>query len=169
MRRLLVTLSALTLLVAGPVRANPSPANMLLINPGDLLSGVVSLEYERALTTWFGLTAGLSVGVFRGPLVPLGQPAYLGLGPEFGARFHFIRNAPGGLWLGPSISAGYLYSNADGTLARVWSWGIGAAIGYNFVIGQHFTVQIGAGGRFTDYGDRLVWSPRLMLGLGAVF
>lgn len=38
-----------------------------------------------------------------------------------------------------------------------------------FIFGRHFTFQIGAGGGFTDYGDRLAWSPRLKLGLGAAF
>ena len=53
--------------------------------------------------------------------------------------------------------------------SRPWSWGLGAALGYNFIIGRHFTFQIGAGGGFTDYGDVLVWSPRLRLGIGAAF
>jgi hypothetical protein len=54
-------------------------------------------------------------------------------------------------------------------VASPFAWGIGAAAGYNFIIGRHFTIQVGVGGGFTDYGDRLVWYPRFRLGLGAVF
>ena len=32
--------------------------NILLFNPGDLFSGVISLEYERALAPFFGLAFG---------------------------------------------------------------------------------------------------------------
>ncbi|MFT3708102.1 MAG: hypothetical protein QM817_10645 [Archangium sp.] len=144
--------------------------NMLLVNPGDLLNGVVSLEYERALTSYFGLTGGFSAAAFNGPF-NFGQPAYTVIGPEFGMRFHFIEAAPAGLWLGPTISAGYVVAR-DGSLvavSRAWSWGLGAAVGYNFVFGRHFTLQVGAGGGFQDYGDVLVWTPRLRLGLGATF
>lgn len=137
---------------------------MLVVNVGDLLGGVVSLEYERALSRHFGLTAGLSVwafhGVFAGPSAP--TPTFLS--PELGIRFHFIRDAPGGLWFGPYVTAGYLFSGS-----RPWAWGVGAALGYNFIFGRHFTFQIGVGGGFTDYGDRLVWAPRLRVGIGAAF
>ena len=142
---------------------------MLLINPGDLFNGTVSLEYERALTSWFGLTAGVSVWAFRGPFSFAGDPSYTALGHELGARFHFIRDAPGVLWLGPSVHGGVLFNGSDGSVSRPWSWGLGAAIGYNFIIGEHFTFQIGGGGGFNDYGNRLVWSPRLKLGIGASF
>lgn len=143
--------------------------NLLLVNPGDLFTGVLSLEYERAVGRFFGVTAGLSVWAFRGLFSPAAEPAYTAISPEFGARLHLIRAAPGGLWLGPYVSAGYLIARSDGALSRAWSWGIGAAIGYNFILGRHFTFQIGAGGGFTDYGDRVVWFPRLRLGLGATF
>ena len=143
--------------------------NLLLVNPGDLFTGVLSLEYERALVPFFGITAGLSVWAFHSLFSPASDPAYTSISPEFGARFHFIRAAPGGLWVGPYVSAGYLIARSDGALSRAWAWGIGAAIGYNFIIGRHFTFQVGAGGGFTDYGDRLVWFPRLRLGLGAAF
>ena len=155
--------------VATPARAYPDRPNMLLVNVGDLLGGVVSIEYERALATWFGLSAGLSVWAFHGLFTPPGAPTITGINPELGARFHFIRDAPGGLWFGPYVSAGYLFASSSGSLARPWSWGLGAAIGYNFIFGRHFTLQLGAGGGFNDYGDHLVWSPRLRVGLGAVF
>lgn len=152
---------------SGSGRSNSTP-NMLLINPGDLFNGVVSIEYERALTSFFGLTGGFSAAAFRGPF-SFGQPSYVVIGPELGARFHFIKDAPGGLWLGPYVNAGYVIARDSGSVSRAFSWGLGAAIGYNFIIGRHFTFQLGAGGGFNDYGDALVWAPRLKLGIGGVF
>jgi hypothetical protein len=143
--------------------------NLLLINPGDLFSGVLSLEYEGALSPRFGLTGGFSVWSFRGVFSPPSDPSYTVISPEFGARVHFIRDAPGGLWVGPYVSAGYVAGRSSGPLYRAWSWGVGAAFGYNFIIGRWFSFQLGAGGGFVDYGDRLVWAPRLKLGVGVVF
>jgi hypothetical protein len=145
----------------------PSP-NLLLINPGDLFNGVFSLEYERALGRFFGLTAGFSAWTFNGPF-SFGQPNYTVFGPEVGLRLHLIESAPAGLWLGPSISAGYVIARDGGAVARAWSWGLNAGVGYNFVLGRHFVFQLGAAGGFVDYGDRLVWQPHLKLGLGGVF
>ncbi|MDP1827039.1 MAG: hypothetical protein Q8L48_27445 [Archangium sp.] len=169
MNRAVLALAAAALLLAAPARAHPPRPNLIILNVGDLFGGVINVEYERALTSWFGLTAGISVWTFRGIFAPPAEPTFTGISPEFGARFHFIRDAPGGLWLGPYVSAGYLFSRSDGGLARAWAWGVGAALGYNFIFGRHFTFQLGVGGGFTDYGDRLVWAPRLRLGLGAAF
>ncbi len=143
--------------------------NMLLFNPGDLLGGIVSFEYERALETWFGLSAGLSVQSFRGAFTPAGTSSYVALGPEIGARFHFIQAAPGGLWLGPYVGGAYIAARDDGAVSRAFGWNLGAALGYNFIIARSFVFQIGAGGGFHDYGNNLVWAPRLRLGLGGVF
>jgi murein DD-endopeptidase MepM/ murein hydrolase activator NlpD len=143
--------------------------NLLLINPADLFGGALSIEYERALTPWFGLTGGFSVWTFRSLFAGQDQPGYFSVSPEFGARFHFIREAPGGLWIGPYLSGGYVFARDRGSLTRAWAWGVGAAAGYNFIIGHHFTVQLGVGGGFTDYGDRLVWTPRFRLGIGWAF
>ncbi len=153
------------LTVSTPAQAQSDTPNLLLVNVGDLLGGVVSLEYERALRPWFGLTAGLSVYAFNGAFAPFSGPGFTGINPEFGARFHFIRDAPGGLWFGPYLTAGYLFSGGS----RPFAWGLGAALGYNFIFGRHFTFQLGVGGGFTDLGDRLLWAPRLRVGLGAVF
>jgi hypothetical protein len=156
-----------TVIVVDRDRTRTAP-NLLLVNPGDLFNGVLSLEYERALGPHFGLTGGFSVATFDGPF-NLGQPAYTTFGPEFGARIHLIEDAPGGLWLGPTLSGSYVISRAGGSVYRSWSWGLGAAVGYNFIIAHRFAVQVGVGGGFTDYGDALVWAPRLRLGLGGVF
>lgn len=169
-RALMALVTAAAVMVATPARADPYRPNVLLVNVGDLFSGLISLEYERALNSWFGLTAGLSVLTFPGLFQPPGAPAFVGINPELGVRFHFIKDAPGGLWLGPYLSGGYLFARTDGgSVTNPFAWGLGAAIGYNFIFGPHFTLQIGVGGGFNDYGGSLVWSPRLRLGLGAAF
>lgn len=141
--------------------------NLMLINPGELFTGSLALEYERALGPFFGLVGGLSVALFDGPL-NLGNPWATIVGPEIGFKFHFIQNAPVGLWLGPYINAGYVVSRGNSELQRLWAWGAGAGIGYNFQFGR-FVFQIGASGGFTDHGYRLAWAPRLKLGVGGVF
>jgi hypothetical protein len=180
MRNALLTLTSLVVLATSAARADVYVVegrdrdfgygpNLLLVNPGDLLNGVLTLEYERALSPRVGITAGVSVWSFHGVFSPSSDPSYVAVGPEFGARVHFLSDAPGGLWIGPTISAGWLVSRSDGTVSRGWQWGLGAALGYNFIVGRHFTFQLGVGGRFIDYGDRLAWSPRLLLGLGSTF
>lgn len=151
-------------LSSAPAMAMSDTPNMLTANVGDLLGGVLSVEYERALARWFGITAGVSVWAFQG-VFGLADPGFTAFSPELGVRFHVIRDAPGGLWFGPYASLGYLISGG----ARPWAWGVGAAAGYNFIFGRHFTLQLGVGGGFTDVGDRLVWAPRLRVGLGAAF
>lgn len=177
MKRRIATLATLVALTAAPASALPfidldgeDRRNMLLINPGDLLSGVISLEYERGLARWFGVTLGVSVYTFRGVFTPPGEPGYTGISPEIGFRFHFIRHAPRGLFIGPYASAGYVFGRDDNAgISRAWSWGLGAAVGYNFTFGRHFTLQLGVGGGFNDYGDRLRWAPRFKVGIGATF
>lgn len=176
MRNLLLSLALLSSLASGPARADVVLVeegyragygpNLLLVDPGDLLNGVITVEYERALASWFGITVGASLWAFPGVF---GGTAYTAFVPELGARFHFIRGAPGGLFIGPTISAGYVAARSDGPVTRAFAWGLGLSAGYNFIFGEHFTFQLGLGGRFTDYGSSLVWSPRLLLGLGAAF
>lgn len=151
------------------VRTREVGENMLLFNAGDLLTGVINLEYERALGRWFGLVGGFSVAAYRGAFVPENRESVVGFGPEIGARVHFIRDAPAGLWLGPYLTGLILTSTVGGASFRPIGWGVGAAAGYNFVLGSHFVIQLGVGGGLTDYGDRVVWSPRFRLGLGGIF
>ncbi len=176
MNKLLLPLIVATALVSHPARADvylegrePYSPNLLLVNPGALLNGVIALEYERALTPFFGLDFGLSVSTFRGVWVPSDSASVVAFGPEVGVRFHFIRDAPGGLWIGPSISGAYIAARSNGTVVRAFGYGVNAAIGYNFLLGPHFALQLGLGGGFVDYGEGLAWNPNLRLGLGGRF
>ncbi len=153
---------------AAPASAPSSdPKNLLLVNPGDLFNGLVTLEYERALGQFIGVEFGMSVLTFRGVFNPPVRGNIIAIAPEVGVRVHLIRAAPRGLWFGPSINAAYLVPNTDAP-TRSFGIGFGAAVGYNFTLGN-FVFQLGVGGAVNDYGDGFVWSPRLRLGLGAVF
>lgn len=143
------------------------PRNLLIVNPGDLFNGLVTLEYERALGQFVGLEFGLSILTFRGVFNPPVMANLVAIAPEIGLRIHLIRPAPRGLWFGPSINGAYLLPNSD-TPGRSFGYGFGAAVGYNFTLGN-FVFQVGFGGAVQDYGEGFVWSPRLRLGLGAVF
>lgn len=143
------------------------PKNLLIVNPGDLFNGMVTLEYERALGRYIGIEFGMSVLTFRGVFNPPVRANVIAIAPEVGVRLHLIRSAPRGLWIGPSINAAYLVPGTE-TPVRSFGIGFGAAIGYNFTLGN-FVFQLGVGGAVNDYGDGFVWSPRLRLGLGAVF
>ncbi len=151
------------ILVARGPTASP---NLLLINPGALLNGVVAIEYERALNSFFGLDFGLSVSTFPSVFSPAGRDNVVALAPDIGVRFHFIKDAPGGLWIGPSLSGAYLFRDVGNQ--RV-GWGLTGAVGYNFLFGDHFALQLGVGGGFKDYGDGIEWGPHFRLGLGGRF
>ncbi len=144
------------------------PRNVLLVNPGDLFNGLVTLEYERGVTSLLGIEVGMSVLAFRGVFDPPVKAHVIAVAPELGVRFHFIRNAPGGLWIGPSINAAYIAPASSDTPPRAFGFGFGAAVGYNFIL-RNFVLQLGVGGAVHDYGEGFVWSPRFRLGIGAAF
>jgi hypothetical protein len=161
------------------VRLGPEPdaeqgsgPNLLLANPGDLLGGVVSIEYERALLPWLGVTLGAQAWVTRGVLTAADSPAppfIAALGPELGVRFHPGGEAPRGAWVAAAAGVQGLLSRSDGPLARPWAWSGGLSAGYTFVLQRSLSFQAGVGARVMDYGDRVVWSPRLLLALGSAF
>ncbi|MBL9038566.1 MAG: hypothetical protein JNG84_08650 [Archangium sp.] len=174
--KLLATVAALALVAQSAVAqeavsqsSSVESPNVLIFNPGDLINGIVSVEYERALTSFFGLAFGLSVMSFRGAFAPADSATVTALGPELSARFHFIRDAPRGLWIGPSIQGVYIAARSGGTVNRAFGYGLGAAVGYNFSLGHHFVLQLGVGGGFNDYGEGIAWAPRFRLGLGGRF
>ncbi|MGV3624057.1 MAG: hypothetical protein ACO1OB_24785 [Archangium sp.] len=164
-----LNLAAAPVVTQAPLPVRQATLNVLTVNPADLLSGIASIEYERVVTPWLGVSGGIAVWSFRGILIPYDQPSVVGIAPELGARFHLSSNAPGGFWLGPTAMFGTLFSRTDGELARGWSWGVALAAGYTFLLDEHLVFQLGGSSGFIDYGDRIVWSPRLRLALGVTF
>lgn len=139
--------------------------NVALMNLGDLATGGISIEYERVLTPWLGLTADLGMRGFKTPLVS--PEAWLTAGSlELGARLHFVRPAPGGLFVDAHLTGAALMKSLDGIPPRALGWGAGASVGYQFIVLPNFALQLGAGGGFIDTGAGLVWEPRLRFGLG---
>jgi len=94
-------------------RAADVPKNVAFMNLGDLLNGSISIEYERALTRWFGVNLGIGMRGFVGPFDTRGE-WLTAANTEVGVRFHFLREAPGGLWVGPSVKGAALITAANG-------------------------------------------------------
>jgi hypothetical protein len=112
-----------------------------------------------------GLEFAMSVLAFHSVFNPPVTTQVVAISPEIGLRLHLIRNAPGGLWIGPSVNAAYITGTDP---PRAYGFGFGAAVGYNFFLGP-FALQVGVGGAVQDYGEGWVWSPRFRLGLGFDF
>lgn len=159
-------LAASSQLDAGAV-ASPPARNAALMNLGDLLNGGISVEYERGLVDWLGLSLGLGISGFVGPFdsAAAWKPS---ASVEGGVRLHLGSAAPSGFWLGPTARFVALMPTASGSPIRPWAWGLGAAVGYHFVVLPRLVLQLGAAAGFTDFGAGLVWEPRLRLGVGFV-
>ncbi len=149
--------------------STPETPNLLIFDPGALINGVVRFEYERAINTWFGISLGLAVTTFRGAFSPDSERAVIAVGPELGVKFHFIQDAPGGLWIGPYVGGSIVANREGGSTASAFAYDLGAALGYNLILFKHFVLSLGVGGGFHDRGYGIAWAPRFRLGLGGVF
>ena len=163
---ILVSLSAGKAFAGPSVASGPPVTSVFLFNAGELLNGTIALEHEVALTRWFGLSSGFLLNVFPGVFAPKGQSSFVAFGPELTARFHFIQDAPLGLWIGPSLYVAYLASNGSGNPRQLFGYGLSGTIGYNFQLSAHVVLQVGGGAGFRDFGDGLMWLPRIHLGVG---
>ena len=153
--------------------------NSLTVNPIDLFTGTINIEYERAVANKVGLYGGLNFMVMRGLLYSQDAGNRFAVGPELGLRLYLIGRAPGGLWLGPYVNGAYVrHSGNDDFGARdSLALGGGGMAGVNLLFGQ-FNLSLGAGAGYYDWGvitsgDRRAGSsgftPRLRLAVGAVF
>src|SRR3954468_10538022 len=79
--------------------------NSLTVNPIDLFTGNINIEYERAVASRVGLYGGLNFLVMHGVLLPNDTTKRFAIGPELGVRIYLIGRAPGGVWLGPYVNA----------------------------------------------------------------
>jgi len=142
--------------------------NALMFDPGALINGVANFEYERALNELFGITVGMNIDSYKSAWYA-NAPGYVAIGPELGVRFHFIRAAPRGFWIGPYLDLAYVAAHDRAGTTTSVGYGLGGALGYNFVFFRHFLLSLGVGGGFGDYGYGIRGDPRFRLGVGAVF
>jgi hypothetical protein len=152
--------------------------NSITVNPIDLFTGTINIEYERAVASRIGVYTGLNFIAYRGVLLPQAA-SRIALGPEIGMRVYLIGRAPGGLWLGPYLNAAWVHDTSPDAVTTRDTLGLGAGgmAGINLLFGQ-FNLSLGAGAGYQDYaafsqGQRTAGSfgvtPRLRLALGAVF
>jgi hypothetical protein len=151
--------------------------NSVTVNPIDMFTGTLNVEYERAVASRLGLYGGLNFGYMRGVL-STSEVRPLAIGPELGLRVYLIGRAPGGIWIGPYGNMAWVRNtDASGSVDSL-GLGFGAMAGINLLLGQ-FNLSLGAGTGYHDYSS---WSaagvrrignfgvtPRLRLALGAVF
>jgi hypothetical protein len=150
--------------------------NSITVNPIDMFTGTLNVEYERAVASRLGLYGGLNFGYMRGVLSG-GDVRPLFIGPELGMRVYLIGRAPGGLWLGPYGNFAWVRNSDQTGSIDSFGLGFGAMAGINLLFGQ-FNLSLGAGAGYHDYsswsaGTRRIGSygvtPRLRLAIGAVF
>lgn len=144
-----------------------APGNVVFMNLGDLATGGVSIEYERVVAPWLGLTAGLGMRGFDTPLVNR-ETWRTAASAELGVRLHFVQRAPAGLFIDAHLTGTALMKSLEGAPPRPFGWGAGASVGYQFVVLPNFAFQLGAGAGFVDAGAGPQWEPRLRVGLGVL-
>jgi hypothetical protein len=153
--------------VARTTGVQVEPKNVAFMNLGDLITGGVSIEYERVVVPWLGMTAGLGMRGFDTPFVNRENWRTAASG-ELGVRLHFLKPAPAGLFVDAHLTGVALMKSLDGVPLRPFGWGAGASVGYQFVVLPNFALQLGAGANFVDAGAGLQWEPRLRVGLGVM-
>ncbi|MBX7117293.1 MAG: DUF3575 domain-containing protein [Myxococcaceae bacterium] len=160
------------------VHLNPDRrgTHVITLAPVELFSGTFNIEYEHAVAPWVGLYGGVNFLAFRGVLSP-GYDRTLSVGPEVGARFYLLGNAPAGLWLGPYLGAAYVSNTAQGISQSSFGWGVGAMAGVNLVLFHRLMLSFGAGTGWIDNSSSPAgyrvglygFVPRLRLAVGVAF
>jgi hypothetical protein len=148
----------------------------LTVQPVELFSGTLNVEYEGAVLPFLTLTAGVNLLLFRGVFPATYQRAF-GVGPELGVRFYPWREAPAGVWFGPSGGVSYLRRDSAGTVTERLGYSVGAMLGYSVII-DRFDASLGLGGSWFDTASHPPGSeqigptgfvPRLKVSMGFVF
>jgi hypothetical protein len=149
--------------------------NAVTVQPIDLFTGTLNIEYERVLAKRIGAYGAVNFMMYRPILYPSPGSSF-GLGPEIGLRVYLIGNAPAGLWIGPYINALWVRNVAEGYIVDSLGLGAGGMAGVNLVFG-HFLLSLGGGVAYVDHSayrnDERVGAfgltPRLRLAVGAAF
>jgi hypothetical protein len=132
------------------VAPEESPKNTITWNPLSILAGVLSVEYERALTEWLTVFAGPQIQVFPGVFnVPEDSSAF-GVGLTAGARFVLYGDAPEGFWISPQFSAAWATATVNGETADGVGFSAGALVGFSWFIGGVFDLSLGLGAGYVN-------------------
>ena len=149
--------------------------NGITAMPVDPFSGMLNVEYERALTSSFSAFGGMNVSYFRGLLT--NETGRIAVGPETGIRAYIYGRAPAGVWLGPYVNAAWVRHLDGASTINSVGYSVGGMAGANLLVGQ-FVASLGAGLGWHDYSARNAVgtrigsygvTPRLRVALGAVF
>lgn len=162
----------------GEVRAYSEFRNTRAITmmPVELFSGTLNIEYEQALASYASLYGGLNFIAFRGVLATGYDRAFV-VGPEVGARFYLLGDAPAGLWIGPYLGASFVSNTVAGTTRDSFGWGAGAMAGINLIFFRRLMISLGAGTGWIDMSSSPTgyrvglygFVPRLRLAAGVAF
>jgi hypothetical protein len=115
------TLGAWVAVAAGLILLSPARAdvlqtryeNALTVEPIDLLTGTLNLQYERALIPAVSGYVGFNYLYFSGYDEP-NAGTQLAIGPEIGLRLYLVGRAPAGLWIGPDLGTAYVENLRNG-------------------------------------------------------
>ena len=129
--------------------ASSSPKNTLTINPLPLVLGMVALEYERATSENLSLYVAPSYWSlsFGSGDDEFGFASY-GLG--IGARYFMSGVAPEGFWVAPGIDIGFASAEWRGVEGSGVGFGIGAQLGYTWILGDVFDISLGLGAQYAS-------------------
>lgn len=148
--------------------AEPTPQNIVTFNPFDLLSGVITLGYERALAPAVSVYADANVYAFPGINSEAGESTSGG-GVGLGARFFPGSEAPRGFWLAPAFSLAYVTQKQTSGGSTIEASGaaylIAGVLGYTWMWGN-FSLQLGLG---AGYADLRASSGSVSIGYKGIF
>ena len=136
---------------ANPMAATSSvaPKNTITINPLPLVIGMVSMEYERATSeslslyvapSYWSLSLGTDADEF----------SVFAYGLGLGARYFMTGVAPEGFWVAPGVELAFAGAEYRGAEGSGIGYGIGAQLGYTWLIGNVFDISLGIGANYTD-------------------
>lgn len=154
------------------------PENVITADPGALLFGQVSVQYERALTSFVSLVTGLRGQYGLATFGWIGSPgsqqsARYGGGADLGVRFYFQGFAPQGFYLGVEGAAMWMHVESQPSLwpptsvQRSLAGGqVGVHLGHQWIVSRAFALALGAGLTLPIFDGVEGFALALRVGLG---
>jgi hypothetical protein len=128
-----------------PLSVESEGFNQIKANPGLLLSGIASLDYERLLPGHH-LTLLISPVFAIGNAVTTGHDvsSQFGVGLQASLHIFVFEEAPRGFYFGPLVGAMYLHATKGGLSASTVSPTVLAMVGWSWLLGS-FALDGGVG------------------------